>query len=131
MPARRSDMTPTRVPDLTSVGRQLLEAGTYADAARALGRQVRLDPEDRYARYLLGVAWVGLGQRRLAREHFQRVADGGADELARLARGWVRRLAEDRPRPGLTVMPERSVDVGSRAGEPTSSDLSWGSPLRR
>jgi hypothetical protein len=108
MPARRADMTPTRVPDLTAMGRHLLEQGAYPDAARALGRQLRLAPADRNARYLLGLAWVGLGRHGLAREHFVLVAGAGhnqpgqprqQDELATLSRAWLQRLAaQDLPR---------------------------------
>jgi Flp pilus assembly protein TadD len=106
MSACPSEPTPTPVPNLTTMGRQLLEQGAYADAARALGRQLRLAPSDRHARYLLGAAWIGLGQRRLAREHFHRVASGEQDQLATLARAWLRRLA------GL---PEEVPPVGSDA----------------
>ena len=93
MAGQPAEGAPTRIPDLTTIGRQLLEAGEYAQAARALRRQLRLVPSDRYARYLLGVAWVGLGQPQPARELFLQVAaDGSEDGLATLARAGLRRL---------------------------------------
>jgi Flp pilus assembly protein TadD len=101
MAAQRAEGIPTRIPDLTTIGRQLLEAGEYTHAARALRRQLRLVPSDRYARYLLGVARVGLGQPQPARELFLQVAsDGTEDSLATLARAGLRRLlgrADQRP----------------------------------
>jgi thioredoxin-like negative regulator of GroEL len=83
--------------DLHTLGRDLLEQGAYADAARALQRRLRLAPTDREARYLLGIAILGLGQPQAALVHFEQVvAEGDGDELATLARA---RLADTPPYP--------------------------------
>jgi Flp pilus assembly protein TadD len=73
--------------DLHTLGRDLLEQGAYADAARALQRRLRLAPGDREARYLLGIATIGLGQPTQALVHFEQVvAEHDSDELAVLAK---------------------------------------------
>lgn len=92
--------------DLTTIARQLLEAGECLDAARALRRQLRLVPADRHARYLLGVACIGLGQNQRARELFRQVSAGPEqDELAARARAALHR------RPG-------PADAARRCGGP-------------
>jgi Flp pilus assembly protein TadD len=59
--------------DLHTLGRDLLEQGSYADAARALQRRLRLAPGDREARYLLGIATLGLGKPEQALVYFEQV----------------------------------------------------------
>jgi Flp pilus assembly protein TadD len=73
--------------DLHTLGRDLLEQGAYADAARALQRRLRLAPGDREARYLLGIATLGLGQPEQALVSFEQVlTEHAGDELAALAK---------------------------------------------
>jgi tetratricopeptide (TPR) repeat protein len=81
-----------RIVDLHTLGRDLLEQGSYADAARALKRRLRLAPGDREARYMLGIADLGLGRTEQAMACFaQVVAEHAEDELATLAKA---RLAD-------------------------------------
>ena len=86
MAAQRRGTASNRIVDLHTLGRDLLEQGAYADAARALQRRLRLAPGDREARYLLGIATIALGQPDQARAHFEQVAQNAEDELATLAK---------------------------------------------
>jgi Flp pilus assembly protein TadD len=73
--------------DLHTLGRDLLEQGAYADAARALQRRLRLAPGDREARYMLGIASLALGHPEQALHSFEQVVtERDGDELAALAK---------------------------------------------
>lgn len=92
MSSQRRAGSATRIVDLHTLGRDLLEQGAYADAARALQRRLRLAPGDREARYLLGIATLGLGQPQAALGYFEQVvSEQDGDELAALAKA---RLAD-------------------------------------
>jgi Flp pilus assembly protein TadD len=95
MSAQRRGSASTRIVDLHTLGRDLLEQGSYADAARALQRRLRLAPRDREARYMLGIATMGLGKPELAQVYFEQVvAERSGDELAALALARLREAPE-------------------------------------
>ncbi|MFN0063621.1 MAG: tetratricopeptide repeat protein [Myxococcaceae bacterium] len=55
-----------------SLGKLLLEARRYAEAAEALANAVKLNPEYAAALLALGDAWEGAGKVQEAREVFER-----------------------------------------------------------
>lgn len=103
------------------VGSARLSTQRYAEAAAALEQAVALDPSDRHARHLLGLAYRGLGRREEARRELvaghgaapRVVSDAWTDRMEQHARSLYSQidranalLAQNRATDALAIMVE-------------------------